>query len=204
MNLHHYSARYLLHTAWTEVLAGRLDGALRTYEYLIGTAPSSTPELRTALIGAGSIHYLRGEPEQAATYAHELSSSSPVEQVHPKDRQLYIPIEDLLQCPYLRQHEVWCSSPGRFNPAKKHMGNQAIIVATTWEKRPDFYGRGYTWIATIYWLKDYDPPYSYRVYTGGDSRPCEAVDPISVMEAVGLPLQVMIQYDANARGTRHA
>jgi len=199
MNLYPYSARYTLHTAWAEVLAGRLDSALRTYEHLIGTAPSGSPELRTALIGAGSLHHLRGEPEQAAAYAHELSSFSPVKQVHPKDRQLYIPVEDLLQYPYLRRHELWCSSPGRFNPAKRHMGNQAIIVATTWEKRPHFYGRGFTWIATVYWLKDYDPPFSYQVYTGGDSRPCEAVDPFTVLEALGLPPQGMKQCGGCAR-----
>ncbi len=184
MNLPRYSAGYTLHTAWSEVLAGRLDSALRAYEEVIGTAPPNAPELRTALFGAGSIHYLRGEPEQAAIYAREFSSTLPTKQVHPKDRQIYIPVEDLLRLPYLRKHELWCSSPGRFNPEKRHMGHQAIIAATTWEKRPHLYGRGYSWVASVYWLKDYDPPYSYDVYTGGDSRPCEAVTPIEVLAAL--------------------
>lgn len=184
MTLLRYSAGYTLHLAWAAACAGRPDAALKAYEAVIGTAAPGSLELRAALLGAGFLHYGNGEPEQAAIYAREFSSTLPTKQVHPKDRQIYIPVEDLLRLPYLRKHELWCSSPGRFNPEKRHMGHQAIIAATTWEKRPHLYGRGYSWVASVYWLKDYDPPYSYDVYTGGDSRPCEAVTPIEVLAAL--------------------
>jgi hypothetical protein len=48
-------------------------------------------------------------------------------------------------------------------------------------------------------VKDYDPPFCYRYYTGGDSRPCEAVDPITVLEAVEFPVCEMQQCEGDAR-----
>lgn len=185
MTLLHYAARHDLHRAWTALQAGRLDDALKLYEAAIGTATPDSLELRAALLGAGHVSYCAGELKQAAVYARELSL--PMKQAHPKDRQLYITIDDLMKLPYLRKHELWGSSPGRFNPEKAHLGHRAIIAATVWEKRPHAHGNGYSWVADVYWLKDYDPPFDYSVYTGGDSRPCEAVTPVEVLAAVSSP-----------------
>lgn len=193
------SPRTLLLDAWSAVIEDRLDDALALYGEVIGLAPSDGPELWTALLGAWRVHRLQGEAEQADLYARELSRIRPREQLHPKQRQLYITIDDLMKLPYLRKHELWGSSPGRFNPEKAHLGHQAIIAATVWEKRPHAHGNGYFWVADVYWLKDYDPPFDYSVYTGGDSRPCEAVDPITVLEAVEFPVCEMQQCEENAR-----
>ena len=187
MTLLHYAARHDLRRAWTALQAGQLDDALKLYETAIGTATPDSLELRAALLGAGYVSYCAGELKQAVVYARELSSPLPMKQAHPKDRQLYITIDDLMKLPYLRKHELWGSSPGRFNPEKAHLGHQAIIAATVWEKRPHAHGNGYSWVADVYWLKDYDPPFDYSVYTGGDSRPCEAVTPVEVLAAVSSP-----------------
>lgn len=199
MTLLHYAARRDLRRAWTALQAGRLDDALKLYEAAIGTATPDSLELRTALLGAWRVHRLQGEAEQADLYARELSRIRPREQLHPKQRQLYITIDDLMKLPYLRKHELWGSSPGRFNPEKAHLGHQAIIAATVWEKRPHASIMETSWVADVYWLKDYDPPFDYSVYTGGDSRPCEAVDPITVLEAVEFPVCEMQQCEENAR-----
>lgn len=192
MTLLHYAARRDLRRAWTALQAGQLDDALKLYETAIGTATPDSLELRAALLGAGYVSYCAGELKQAAVYARELSSQLPMKQAHPKDRQLYITIDDLMKLPYLRKHELWGSSPGRFNPEKAHLGHQAIIAATVWEKRPHAHGNGYSWVADVYWLKDYDPPFDYSVYTGGDSRPCEAVTPVEVLAAVSSPRRLEV------------
>mgnify|MGYP000892620048 FL=1 len=192
MTLLHYAARHDLRRAWTALQAGQLDDALKLYETAIGTATPDSLELRAALLGAGYVSYCAGELKQAVVYARELSSPLPMKQAHPKDRQLYITIDDLMKLPYLRKHELWGSSPGRFNPEKAHLGHQAIIAATVWEKRPHAHGNGYSWVASVYWLKDYDPPFDYSVYTGGDSRPCEAVTPVEVLAAVSSPRRLEV------------
>ena len=192
MTLLHYAARHDLRRAWTALQAGQLDDALKLYETAIGTATPDSLELRAALLGAGYVSYCAGELKQAVVYARELSSPLPMKQAHPKDRQLYITIDDLMKLPYLRKHELWGSSPGRFNPEKAHLGHQAIIAATVWEKRPHAHGNGYSWVADVYWLKDYDPPFDYSVYTGGDSRPCEAVTPVEVLAAVSSPRRLEV------------
>ena len=192
MTLLHYAARHDLHRAWTALQAGQWDDALKLYETAIGTATPDSLELRAALLGASYVYYSTGELKQAVVYARELSSTLPMKHVHPKDRQLYITIDDLMKLPYLRKHELWGSSPGRFNPEKAHLGHQAIIAATVWEKRPHAHGNGYSWVASVYWLKDYDPPFDYGVYTGGDSRPCEAVTPVEVLVAVSSPRRLEV------------
>ena len=108
------------------------------------------------------------------------------EKEHPKARQLYIPVRDLLELPYLRKARAiyTSSSPGRFNPKRPHFGNQALIAATVWRRLPCGPG-DYCWVTDIFWLKDYDPPFSYEVYNG-DHRPSEAVDPIEVLWALGI------------------
>lgn len=193
------SPRTLLHDAWSAVTGDRLDDALALYGEVIGLAPSDGPELRTALLGAWRVHRLQGEAEQADLYARELSRIRPREQLHPKQRQLFVPAEDLLQMPYLREIQFSGSTPGRFNPLAHHFGSQKVIAAAVWEQRPRADAAGRIWEARLYWLKDYDPPFCYRYYTGGDSRPCEAVDPITVLEAVEFPVCEMQQCEGDAR-----
>ncbi len=122
-----------------------------------------------------------------------------VKELSPKQRQLFVPAEDLLQMPYLREIQFSGSTPGRFNPLAHHFGSQKVIAAAVWEQRPRADAAGRIWEARLYWLKDYDPPFCYRYYTGGDSRPCEAVDPITVLEAVEFPVCEMQQCEGDAR-----
>jgi len=89
--------------------------------------------------------------------------------IHPQDRQLYLSEEELLRLPYLRKTSYLGSYPGRFHPEKKRFRHQALIAATVW------YRRGSCWVADVFWLRDYDPPFSYEFYPGGPEHPGKAL-----------------------------
>lgn len=180
MNFEHDPGRNALHQAWTAVRLKRYDDALKLYQEAIGIARANSIELRTGLLGAAVMHTLLGDDELAAVHMDSYLTTAPPAP-HPKYQQLYTPIEDLVRLWYLREHEVWHSSPGRFNPKNRIMGDQGRIAATVWRKDRSTK----TWVGTTYWLKSYDPPYDRTVYHGGDSCPCEARTPMQVLAATG-------------------
>jgi hypothetical protein len=180
MNFEHDPGRSALHRAWTAVRLKRYDDALKLYQEAIGIARANSIELRTGLLGAAIMHTHLGDDELAEVHMDGYLATAPPAP-HPKYQQLYIPIEDLVRLPYLRKHEIWASTPGKFNPKKRIKGNQGLIAATVWRRDP----WAKAWVATTYWLKSYDPPYDYTVYHGGDSCPCEARTPMEVLAATG-------------------
>lgn len=195
--LQSYSEKSILHDAWLKLRVGmtdepngdaKLTEALALYERVIGTAPRGSLELRAALIGAGTVHLHRGDEDQVDAYTDAIAETEQAK-IHPKQTQLCIPIDLLMHLPYVRRHDLWLSGPGKFRPGKLYLGDQKIIVASVWRRERQF--RGHAWVGSLFWLKRYDPPYDWTVYYGGPSRPCEAVDPISVAAALGLsPVEV--------------
>lgn len=180
MNHEILSARHALHQAWTFVRLKRYADARTLYEQAIGIARANSIELRTGLLGAAAMHMINGDDGAAEAHMDAYLATAPPAP-HPQYRQLYVPVEDLLQLWYLREHEIWHSSPGRFNPTRRIKGSQGRIIATTWRKDP----WTKTWIAKTHWLKSIDPPFAWHVYIGGDSCPCEAVTPMQTLAATG-------------------
>lgn len=180
MKFEHDPGRNALHLAWTAVRIGRHDDALKFYQEAISVARTGTVELRTAHLGAAVMHTIRGDDELAEVHMDAYLATAPPAP-HPQYQQLYTPIEALVRLPYLRKHEIWASTPGKFNPKKRIKGDQGRIAATVWRRDP----ATKVWIATTYWLKSYDPPFDYTVYYGGDSCPCEARTPMEVLAATG-------------------
>lgn len=178
MNYEYEPGRNALHLAWTAIRVDRPDDALRYYQEAISVARADTVELRTGLLGAAAILALRDDRDEAKAYLAAYNETAPPAP-HPKYQQLYIPVNDLMQLWYLRKHEVWASTPGKFNPKKRIKADQGRIVATVWRKETGY------WVATTYWLKSYDPPFAWNVYHGGDSCPCEARTPMEVLAATG-------------------
>lgn len=147
-----------------------LDKALAYYESVIGIAPTGSRDLRTALAGAARIYRARGQVRMAALYERQIEETKR----HRQNRvQLYVSVDDLLALPYVRRSLYPWSSPGRFNPGKKHFSNQRVIAATIWSQRPHPMGKGRYWQATVFWLKTYDEPGYW---------PCEAVSSAAALQ----------------------
>ncbi|MCK4270635.1 MAG: hypothetical protein KAW93_09170 [Methanogenium sp.] len=156
--------------------------ALSYFEKVITLAGPGSRDLQSALAGAARIYARLGQVKLSQEYKERTRQMKVSRRVV---KQLFIPKQDLLQLPYLRKHQLTCGSPDHFKPKKQHFGHQALIAAAVWCRRSYSFGPAeYYWTADVYWLKDYDPPFSYEVYQGDDSHPHEAVRPEEVMEAV--------------------
>lgn len=149
-----------------------LDKALANYESVIGIAPTGSRDLRTALAGAARVYRALEQVRMAALYEMHIEETK---RRRENRVQMYVSVDDFLGLPYVRRSLYPWSSPGGFNPGKKHFSNQRLIAATIWRQRPYPTGKGRCWQATVYWLKTYDGPGHW---------PCEAVSPADALQEI--------------------
>lgn len=108
-----------------------------------------------------------------------FTGPSPRPRVRPWERRLFITEGEIMALPYLREGHHTSGAPWTFTARSHVYGHQALIVGVAW-----VHDGPYQWHGAVYWLKDYDAPYSDRFYTGLEGGPCEAVSPSYVLEVV--------------------